>query len=291
MQVVIHAGGAFADDGRLLNSLQANLNILSAHGVSLVGPRRYRQVFRPVFNAIGSHPVSTDELVRLMEILPDDENTQRTIFTSPDFVGEPVEAIKDGQFYPAAGQRMAILEHAFPNDQVELFFGLINPASFIPKTLAALPQDRRDQILRDTDLSCLSWLSTIEDIRDLAPGVGITLWCNEDTPLIWGDVLRAMAGLDDGMVMQDEYAFLSSLLTEPGKREVLALIRQDPQPDKRDLREALAGIFETHASPEEVEEELELPGWSADIVEAFSELYEQDLARIQSMPDIRFLKP
>ncbi|MEW2919390.1 hypothetical protein AB1A64_20145 [Ruegeria sp. ANG10] len=289
MKVAIHAGAAFTDEGRVLNSLKKNSGILKNNGVKFFGARRYNWTFNPIFEKLGTEAVDLSQ--NLNSILPNDAHTQRAIFSSGRFAGEPADALQEGQLYPLAGRRMALLEQAFDDNQVELFIGLRNPGSLIPKLLMSLPEGERAEIVRNTDLSCLSWIGMIEDIQDLAPSVQITLWSNEDTPFIWGDIIRALTGLDDSTTLVDEYDLLATLLDEAGQNKVLALSNQIEPQDKSVLHEQLAQIFEEHALPEKIEEELDLPGWSTEIVDAFSELYEQDLERLGAVPGVRVLKP
>ncbi|EEX10086.1 conserved hypothetical protein [Ruegeria lacuscaerulensis ITI-1157] len=289
MQVAIHSGAAFTDEGGLLKSLQENGQTLRDHGVALYGPRRYRQAIRAPLQALEAGATPAASIESLRKAFPDGPGLHRTILSSPDFLGEISSAIRDGQFYPSAGQRIAFLDQAFSGHQLELFLGLRNPGSFIPKVLAALPEEERQEILKTTDLSCLSWLSVIEDIRDLAPQVSITVWANEDTPLIWGDIIRNLSALPEETPLKAEFDLLSSLVSPAGQREIRAIAEQDPPRDPATLKDRLAAVFEAHAVHEEIEEELDLPGWSDDIIDAFTVLYSQDLARLRSMPDVRVL--
>lgn len=291
MQVVIHAGAAFTEADRLLRSLQKNIKVLTQGKVGYVGPRRYRQVFRPVFEGLGKGPVEVEAYQRLKSILPSPETTRRVVFSSDSFAGDPAITLQEGQLYPLAGRRMELLEQAFPDHQIELFLALRNPGSFIPKLLVSLPEASREGIIQDTDLSCLSWIGMIEDIRDLAPNVQVTLWCYEDTPLIWGDIIRAVGDLDEDTALSDEHELLLSLLDDTGRVAAQALIEQEPAQEKSVLRSKLARILEDHAQQDKVEEDVDLPGWTSEIVDAFSELYEQDVAKLETMPGVRVLKP
>ncbi|WP_170761937.1 hypothetical protein [Ruegeria lacuscaerulensis] len=291
MQVAIHAGAAFADEGRLLKSLQINSRALEKNGVALIGPRRYRQVFKPAFDELVHEPAVTGSHERLRDVLPTGPNTRRVIFSSGNFAGETTTALQEGQLYPLAGRRMALLEQVYHDHEVELFMGLRNLGGFIPKILMSLPEETREKIIQDTDLSCLSWIGMIEDIRDLAPGVQITLWSSENTPFIWGDIVRALGDLPEDTDLADEYDLLLSLLDETGQEKVQTLVKEDERQDKGDLRNYLAQVFEDHAQQDKIEEELDLPGWNTEIVDAFSELHEQDLARLATTPGVRILTP
>jgi len=291
MQVAIHAGAAFTDEGRLLKSLQKNSNALGQNGVALIGPRRYRQVFKPSFDELLDQPASEASRERLQGILPSGPNIRRVICSSGNFAGEAISALQEGQLYPLAGRRMALLEQAYHDHEVQLFMGLRNLGSFIPNLLMSLPEQAREEIIRGTDLSCLSWISMIDDIRDLAPGVQVTLWNSENTPFIWGDIIRAIGGLPENTVLADENDLLMSLLDETGQAEAQELISGNEDPGKSDLQDNLARVFENHARQDKIEEELDLPGWNSEIVDAFSELHEQDLERLATTPGVRVLTP
>ena len=291
MQVAIHAGVAFTDEGRVLNSLKKNQSTLAANGVAFFGPRRYKTTFKPVFDGWETDPNDVTLHQNLKNILAAGSEIERVIFSSESFVGELGATLLEGQLYPLAGQRMALLDEIYHDHEIELFLGLCNPGSFIPKLLMALPEKARADIIKNTDLSCLSWIGMLEDIRDLAPNIQITLWSNEDSPFIWGDVVRAVAGLSEGSVLVDERDLLLSLLDETGQNKFQALTDQDPQLSRASLHDNMARIFEDHGQPERIEEELDLPGWSNEIVDAFSELYEQDIDRLGEMPGVRVFKP
>ncbi|CUK05658.1 hypothetical protein RUE5091_02747 [Ruegeria denitrificans] len=291
MQVAIHAGAAFTDEGRVLNSLKNNSGTLTGNGVKFFGIRRYNRIFKPVFEQAEIETLDSTSYQNIQGILPSEADTRRVVFSSGRFAGDANAALREGQLYPFAGRRMALLEQIFDDHQVELFMGLRNPGSFIPKLLMSLPEGEREDIVRNTDLSCLSWIGMIEDIQDLAPNVKITLWSNEDTPFIWGDIMRALTGLGEHTALVDEYDLLATLLDETGRNKVDALAQRVGVQDKTVRHENLAQIFEEHAQPDKIEEELDLPGWSSDIVDAFSELYEQDLQRLGAISGVRILRP
>ncbi|MEM7088894.1 MAG: hypothetical protein AAF496_04920 [Pseudomonadota bacterium] len=291
MQIVIHAGVAFTDEGQLLQALMANTALLAQDRVQPLAPHDGRQFVKAASDALTNKTPITLARNNLLTSLPAHDETKRIILSSDKFLGPRRTAILHGQMYPFAAARANFVDLLLDGAEVHLCVGLVNLGFFIPKLLMSLPEDRKQAILGSTDLSCLSWLSMIEDLRDLAPGVKLTVWANEDTPLIWGDILRAMAGLPDDRTLPDEHMFLSNLLTGPGQRRLSELARQGELNDPETARNHIAAVFEETADPAQFEEELELPGWSLDIFDAFSDLYSQDLQKIQTMPDVRFIKP
>ncbi|NOD62071.1 MULTISPECIES: hypothetical protein [unclassified Ruegeria] len=289
MQVIIHAGAAFADEGHILSSLVANRQMLAEMKTAPMGPRMSRQFVKIMSDAL-IHGTSIEETRdSLAPLFPQDVNLERVILSSDKFFGPRRTALQHGQIYPFAGRRTAFTETLLEGAQLELFIGLVNPGLFIPKTLMSIHEDHRRDILASTDLSCLSWLSMIEDLRELAPQFKLTVWENENLPLIWGDIIRAMTGLPIETLLPDEYSFLSSLLTDAGQRQVQEILGRRTPLDLQGQREELAQVLEDQARPEQVEEELDLPGWNTDIFDAFTELYAQDMAAIRTMSDIRVL--
>lgn len=291
MQVAIHAGAFFTDEGELIKLLKANTQALRQNEAAIWAFRAYKHTFRPALGPVGDRPPPETTLQNFRNLMPAGRTVNRAILCSETYIGERPTALMDGQFYPQAGSRLALLDQIFSDSQVEIFIGLRNPASYIPRVLMALSAPERERVIRSTDLSCLSWLTTIEDMRDLAPDVQITLWSNEDSPLIRGDVARALIGLQDDVPLNTEYDLLASLVSDAGQREIEQLTQQNLPPNDPELKAGLALIFQEYALPDAIEEEVELPGWDQDIVAAFTELYEQDVARLQSMPEIRFIKP
>ncbi|WP_170465382.1 hypothetical protein [Ruegeria arenilitoris] len=291
MKVAIHAGVAFTDDGRLFKSLRTNGEALGQNSVALLGPRRYRQLFKSTFQVLNTRPPVPDELETLRNQLSSSQDIRRIVFSNEGFVGDRDTLLAEGQFYPLAGKRLSVLQEAFGEGGVELFIALRNPGSLIPKHLMSLPEEQRKEVIRKNDLSHLSWVEMIEDIRDFAPGVQITLWCNEDTPFIWGDIVRCVGGLPDDSRIIGEYNLLISLLTDDGQEQAQALLDQDTAQSRTEQRYALAQILEDHVRPDKIEEELDLPGWTEEVIDAFSELYEQDVATLEAMDGVRVLRP
>ncbi len=291
MQLVFHTGAHATDERLLLKCLTSNKEMLQKHGVILPRLGHYRPVFRKAFDTIGSEAPPNSVKNDLLEAMLEGNQADRVVLSHVQFFGTHSAAIGNGRFYPLAGPRMAFLTSTFSDDQVEWFMGLRNPGSFIPKILMALPEKQRAEIIADTDLSTLSWADMVTQVREMAPSVKITLWCNEDTPLIWGEILCAMGGLKPGTPIRDEFSLLASLLSDSGKQELLALVRQNPGPMTPELTEQIADTYARHAQEDMLEEELGLPDWTEDVVEAFSELYSQDIAQIEAMPGVHFIKP
>jgi hypothetical protein len=57
-------------------------------------------------------------------------------------------------------------------------------------------------------------------------------------------------------------------------------------------RRRIVGAFlDRYALDDEIEEELDLPGWTPDLVEDMSATYEDDMAEITRIPGVTLLTP
>jgi hypothetical protein len=53
----------------------------------------------------------------------------------------------------------------------------------------------------------------------------------------------------------------------------------------------LAAFLEHNANPDEVEEEITLPGWTNDLLTRLSDLYDEDVNPIISRGDVKVIEP
>ena len=54
-------------------------------------------------------------------------------------------------------------------------------------------------------------------------------------------------------------------------------------------RRVCAAFLDKYARDDAVEEELDLPGWTEELVEELTEDYDDDIARIQHMPGVNLI--
>ena len=56
-------------------------------------------------------------------------------------------------------------------------------------------------------------------------------------------------------------------------------------------RKIVSAFLDKFALPERIDMDIEMPGWTAEMVEAMTMNYEQDVARIAAMADVTFITP
>lgn len=128
-------------------------------------------------------------------------------------------------------------------------------------------------------------------LRESVPDMPITIWCNEDTPLLWAHIIRQMVGLEDSEKIIGGFDLLSSIMTAEGMKRFRAYLKDHPVMSEHQKRRAIAAFLDKYAMDAEVEEELDMPGWTDELVDEMSEIYDEDVARIAQMPGVRVLMP
>lgn len=293
MQVVFHTGAHGTDDERLIKCLLGNKELFSQKGVAVPGPAQYRGLFKKVMSALDEAETDTDPAARdiLLDEILDGEVADRVIFSDSNLYGTRWSAIGKGMFYPRAPQRIAYLQSIFAYDQLEVFMAIRNPASFVPNMLTALPEKGVAEALEGLDLGQLHWTRMIQSIRDAAPNVQLTVWCNEDTPLIWSQIIRDLAGLEHGTKIVGGFSLLSEIMSKEGMLRFRAYLAEHAELTEMQKRRVIAAFLDKYAVDDAVEEEVDLPGWTHDLVDRLTEIYDEDVFSLQRIPGVQFIAP
>lgn len=291
MRIVYHLGLHCTDEDRLLRVLLKNRGRLAGSGIVVPGPGRYRAVLREALKTLRGAPASLEMQETLLDSIMDEDAAARLVLSYDSFLCAPVRAIGQGRLYPMAGDKTRWFPALFPGAETEFAFAIRNPATFLPALFARTEGAGFDEFLGDTDPQGLSWAEMVARVRAGSPEVPLTIWCDEDTPLIWPEVVAAVAGLDgpEGLGGLDD--FLATLLTEEGMERLRAVRAVLPPLDPPQRRRVTAAFLDKFARPDRLEMELDLPGWTEELVEALTARYEADIDAIAAMDGVRFIAP
>ena len=68
-------------------------------------------------------------------------------------------------------------------------------------------------------------------------------------------------------------------------------LSDNPAQSEMQRRRIVGAFLDRYALDDEIEEELDLPGWSPELVERLSLAYEDDMAEIARIPGVTLLSP
>lgn len=292
MQLALHIGAHATDDDRLLRGLLKDKERLHRAGIVVPGPGRYRKQIRETLNMTQGSPLSPESREAMLESIVDQDIPNRLVLSAQNFMGSPQRALKQGRLYPLAETRLPALAGLFPASEIEFHLAIRNPASFVPALVQSAGKGDPGQILHNTNPENLIWSDLIHRIRTACPDAFLTVWCNEDTPMIWSQVLLSVAGLSQDVApLQGQNDLLAEIMSQEGMeryREYLA--SREPMTQRQ--RVSVTSVFlDKFALDDEIEEELDMPGWTPGLVDRLTDAYEEDVERIAAMSDVEMILP
>lgn len=290
MRIVYHLGAHFTDDERLLRCLLKNRDLLAQHDIVVPGPNRYRRLLRETATKLKGKAATVDEQALILEQIMEEDRADRLILSWESFLSLPNYVLNE-RLYPAAGDRVRAFCQIFPQIEAEFHLAIRNPASFLPQLYGRLKAENYREFLNGAEPLEMSWLDVVERIVEANPGVPLTVWCDEDTPLVWPEVLRAVAGLPEGMRLEGEDDLNASLMSSEGVTRLQAYLDSHPPQSVMQRRKIVSAFLDKFALPDRIDQEIEMPGWTADMVAEMTQTYEADVARIAQMGEITFLAP
>ena len=290
MQIILHAGAHVTDEDRLVTCLLKNAEHLEAIGTVVPEPESYRNMLRDTIAAATDSAAPPDLGQNLRNALLPSGDADRLVISNDSFFGTHKMAVKR-MFYPASCARLEALRQLLPDDHVELFFAVRNPASFMPALLEITNFNSIGDLFRGYDPLSFRWSELFERIRAQIPDIPITVWCNEDTPLIWAELIREMGGLDPTQEIEGEYDLLQEIMSEGGMKRFLNYVDSHPGMTEVQKRRVIAAFMDKFVDDDAVEEEYELAEWTVDIVDQMTELYEEDVFNIPRVPGVTLITP
>ncbi|WP_415920130.1 hypothetical protein [Tateyamaria sp. SN6-1] len=291
MQLVLHAGAHFTEEDRLLRCLLNNKGTFSKRGVAVPGPGKYRGLLRDTTLAMLDAPPAPDAREVLLDAILDDEDADRILMSHVFLFGAPRSVVRDGMMYCLAPERMAQIATLFPTDEVELFFAMRNPATLLPALFEQAPQEDMNTFLRARDPYAIRWSDTFTAIREAAPEIPITTWCFEDMPLIWAQIIREMGGLEHGEKIAGGFDLLSDIMTQEGMQRFRSYLASHTGMSEVQKRRVIAAFLDKFAIEDEIEEELNAPGWTEETIEAMTDIYEEDVLSVARIPGVTVISP
>ena len=291
MQVVYHLGAPCTDDNLLIKSLLKNRSFLARDGIAVPPPGRYRTFLRDTAKMLEGAPASPEMQVQLLDSIADEERVDRLILSDARFVCINRLVVQSHRIWPMIERRTKLLRNIFPSAQTEFFIGMRDPATLIPALFRASRFSDFGEFTENMLPLEVRWSDTIGRLRRAHPDARLTVWCNEDTPLIWAELLAAMAGLDSPVGMEGREDLVQTIMEPSGFRRLNAYLARHSPEDEHQRRRILMAFLDKYARDEAMEEELVAPGWSAAMVAEMSERYDADMERVADIIDVDFVTP
>jgi len=291
MDVVIHAGAHITDEDRLITCLMRNRAALTGIATAVPDPQSYRKLLRDHMNAAEDGALAPDAHDTVMRAIPEAQGAERLVLSNAGFFGTPKMAIAAGTLYGAAEDRLQTLSTIFGPEDLSLCLAICNPASFLPAIFQKARVNSFDEFMNGADPRVVRWSDLIARIRSAFPDMPITVWCNEDLPLIWAEVIRTMAGLPEEAPFTGEFTLLDEIMTAPGLKRFHDYLESHPGMSESQKRRVMVAFLDKFARHDAIEEEVSIFGWTDALIDELTEGYDADLQVIQDLPEIDLITP
>ncbi len=291
MQVVYHLGAPCTDGDQLILSLLKNRLRLAQAGIAVPPPGRYRAVIRDTARALKGRPAGDEVQDALLDAILDDAEVDRLILSDPRFVCINRLVVQGAQIWPMIERSAAQLRALFPTAHVEYFVGMRDPGTLIPALFKASRFSDFGEFIDNMQPHAVAWSEMLRRLQASQPDCRITVWCNEDTPLLWGEILRKMAGVGATADLDGVDDLVASIMVSEGFERMRAWLDENPPATEAQRRRVVAAFLERYALDAEIEETLNLPGWSEDMMADMSQRYDEDMDTVARIPGVTLLAP
>lgn len=291
MQIAYHIGANCTDEERLLKSVLRNASALLEQGIVVPGPSKYRRLLRETIQRLKGAPPRPGTRDILIDAIVEEDSVNRLVMSNDNFIAIPKRIFDDGIFYPQVEDKVRGLVRLFPDDEIGFFIGIRHPAAFLQEIARRAEVPRLRDFLGTLSPLDLRWSQVVARIRTVAPRARIHVWCNEDTPIIWEDLIRLLSGTTPHVQLEGTLDILSRIVTREGLAAVKADLARAGDIDRTERHEIIAAAIEEHGKPEAMEDEVIYPEMEASLIAAMTDLYEEDIASIDAMDGVTLILP
>ena len=291
MQLVFHLGGHCTDDGRLIRSISRSRAAFADGTIHIPGPRGYRSLLRETLGILNGTEASDEVQSLLIDALTDTDDAERILMFHENLLCLPPRIVSENGLYAMVPRRLKAIASMFPAHTCEFFLAISNPAALIPSLVQRGFIESYDTLMGQTDPYKMRWLPTLCQTMTAFPNVNLTIWCNEDAPLVWPQILRGMCLVPEQTPVDGDTDMAAALMTDQGAANLNESLAADPPADSAQWADRVSAALVEHGRPDALDLTVELPGWTEEVVTALTDIYLDDCAGIAGLPGIRFLTP
>jgi len=291
MKVVFHLGAHCTGEDRLLKSLLKNQGALTPQGIIIPGPSRYRRLIRQTLGALHGAAPSHNEQRALLTQITDELTVKRLILSAADFLAFVPWVFRHQTLYGKAPEVTAALGNLFSDASIEFHLSIRNPATFVPAVFGVTTGLTLDKFLYGTDPYSIKWSNLIKQISNANPRARVVVWRSEDCPMIWSRVMHNLTGTAEALPLQGEEDILGDRLSEEGLKLYLNYLAANPPKTGRHKQRIINAFLEKFPNPAPAPAGTIPDGWTPEMVEELTDLYEQDLVEISKIPAVKLIRP
>lgn len=285
MRIVYHLGAHCTDEERLIRCLVKNRKLLAEQNIAVPDPGTYRRLLRDTAVELKGMVASPAVQTKVLHEMLGDSQPERLILSWDSFLSFPQWALR-GSLYGFAGERIRAFTQIFPEIEAELALSIRNPATFLPALFERQKGKTYAEFIEGCDPRHIRWSDVVRQILAQSPDVQMTIWCDEESPLIWPEVLQAVSGHDDTTQLSEADELLAQLMNADGLARMRKYLASHPPANTQQRRRITAAFLEKFALPGAMDYQFDLPNWTQDMVQELTASYREDIQRLADIPQV-----
>ncbi|SIS80322.1 hypothetical protein [Paracoccus saliphilus] len=291
MQMVFHIGVHGTDDDRLLKTLLNNREWLLKNGTEIVPPSRHSGLFEQALMPLKGGPATVEMEEVILDALLTTDDPERVIFSTPTFMGAVGRIVGREGLYPQIGNRVAALANLFPKYDSEFFMAIRNPATLLSDMLPKFKTGDYNVLMQGRHPLDLRWREAAQRMVQAAQGRRVVIWCHEDVPLVWPEVVRLVGDIAPDAPLKGGMLYMDELLDSAGTEKLRDAMSSRDQLSIADRRALCTQMLQGHSATEALDQDIKLPGWTQELVDEVTDNYYRDVAEIAALPGVEFILP
>ncbi len=291
MKIALHLGAHLTDETQLRDCLMQNTDMLSAQGIVVPRARDYLNLLTDAANHVASGHGAPGAFDHLLDKIKAPDDMRRLVLSAPGMLSRLPDCLNADALYPGVERRIAALRHIFAEQEVELYFAIRNPASFVPAFLSAGRVQAKGADAMQVRAEALRWSEVIATFRRVWPEAPISVWCDEDTPFIWHRLLRIISGHEPEGEFARSFDWFRTVMIDGGPEKLAAYLEASPPVDEAHRQRVISVFLDKFCDDEKLEIDASVTGWDDARIDLLSELYEEDTDTISTLPGVTLLQP
>lgn len=293
MRITLHIGAHHTRTPRLVGAIKSSERALSRMNIAAPPPSHYRPIISAELTRLdGLPPITDEEDAVLAQILDGNSAAEHLIMINEDWAGDRSMMFQGGQLYTSIGESVSRVAELFSQHDVHITMGIRNPAFLINAALSTpfIPPSL-NWFLKSNDPMDLSWVAPVDQLQKAIPNVPLTMWCEEDTPLIWPRILRQVANIPEDTPIRGALAAIVDALKPEGVTRFRSFLRNHTLSSPHQYERAVLAFLDKYADESVMTASCSVPGWTAQTVHDLSLNYEDDIATLAARDNVTFILP
>lgn len=291
-QVTFHIGVQFSTGRDILLSAKANANLLRARDISLPPIRKARKIIDETLRRLDGMPPIPEEQDALLAELTAPGKVAHLVLDDDLRAGSLRDLFTGPTLYNGIETRIAPVAELFSNTSFRLSLALINPAVFLDRALASGTAIRALQsFVEAAHPAELSWREMVQRLRRAMPDVPLTIWCDEDAPLIWPRVLRHLFALPQHATPEARLLPLQPLLEPEGLTRLRAYLAKFPPETDAQYERVILLFLDKYGIEDALSPRCDIPGWDSAKIAEVTARYEDDIAALAQEEGVTLILP